>query len=591
MIGDLIAVRYEIQQELETSPLFASYRALDRQSGKEVRLRILEEPFNAERKFSMALKDHAEQLQPLVHPSLERVLDVVEDEERLILVSEYVPSSPMDERVRRLASFSVQLAVGTAVSVSEALMVVHQAGFVHGDISGRNVLVTPSGMVKLSMSGFWTTYPASSKAGLAMLRGMAPYLAPEVTAGGMPSRASDIYAVGVLIYQMLAGRCPFGGDSTVAIATKHATAPYPSVRSINPSVPPALDEVIRKCMAKSPSERYASVNDLLSDLRSIQDALRFGRPLTWPLRAGDVEAAPVAPVVQEPAERPKQTLKKQRAKPADSDGTPRWLVGLVYLSIIGTLIGVFAYIGFITHRPKLIDMPNIRFKTQAEAAMVLNKLGLRMSVERNVASDKYPSGVILDQDPEPGRHKVKENGIVQVVLSAGGRFVEVPDLRGMTIEEARKVSQDMDLDLSETIDRVRDKDLAEGLIVSQNPEARKKIERGSKLRVKVSNGDKSVENGTTSSDRYTYKLKVTMPPGAAAVLVRIDMTDDRQTRTIHEKKHEPSETFDIQADGFGKEVTFRVFFDGDLIDQVQKKADEADALPDDQPADDGNARQ
>lgn len=579
MIGEVVGLRYEVQQELETNALFGSFKAMDRQSGKEVRLRVLDSGFADEPDFVSALAEHAGRLKPLTHPAVERIIDTTLVDQRFVLVSDYVQAVTLDERIKRLASFSVQLAVSTAVAVCEALVAVHQAGMIHGDISGRNVLVTPSGSVRLTMAGFWATYAHSTKAGMAMLRPMAPYLAPEITAGSMPSVASDVYALGVLLYQMLSGRFPFAGDTAVAIATKHASAPYPSLRTANPSVPEALDELIRKCLSKAPSERYANTTDLLADLRGIQDALRFGRPLTWPIRRDATEPLPVAPNVDdvEPMKRKQQTKKAARTREA-SDDMPKWLIGIVVLFAAGLFAAIGSWVWFNTHQPKLIDLPNIVSKTTNEAAQELQKIGLRLSVESHEASDKYPSGVVIKQDPQPGKRQVKEGGIVQVVVSSGGLFVAVPDLRGRSIDEARRLLAAIDLDLSEDIVRVRDKDLAEGMIVSQVPEPDRKVERGSRIRIKVSNGDTRVSDDASSDERYTYKLKVTMPEGAAPVTVRIDMTDDRETQTILEEEHNPGDVFDVEHDGYGKEVLFRIFFDNELVKQINQKASDADKV-------------
>ena len=576
MIGGVYGARYEVLQELESSPLFTSAKAMDRQTGREVRLRVLDPVYAHEYKFIESLKEHVQHLQAVVHPTLEKLYDFLEDEDNTSIVGEFVQSITLDERVKRLASFSVQLAVGTAVSVCEGVAAAHQAGIIHGDISGRNVLVTPSGTVKLTMTGFWSTYPNSSKAGLAMLKGMAPYLAPEVTAGSMPSVASDIYAVGVLTYQMLAGRCPYSGDSTVAIATKHASAPYPSLRAINPSVPEALDELVKKCLAKSPKERYASMNDLLSDLRGIQDALRFGRPLAWPIKKGPVEPAQVAPAIETPDMPAKTKRPPAKSKKVETDGMPAWATALFYLSILAVLGAIGAWVAFNTHQPKLIDLPSIVDKSQTDAAMELSKLGLRLSVEKQMVSEKFPKGVVMEQDPQPGPRKVKEGGIVQVVISAGGQFVEVPDLRGRSVAEAKKLLETLNLELNDKLEKVRDKDLEEGLIVSQIPEARKKVERASKIKVKVSNGNKRVVDEETPDQLYTYKLKITMPAGADSVLVRVDMTDDRETKTIFEEQRDPTDTFEIEAQGYGKEAIFRIFFDNELVKQKTQKAGDAE---------------
>ncbi len=580
MNQSVFAARYEILQNLEGGPLFQSSKAMDLQSGREVRLRILDESYVHETSFVQALLSHIQDIQSLNHPGLEKILDSFQDNGVVAMVTEYVPSVPLDERVKRLASFSVQLAVSTAVSLVEAVVALHQAGFIHGDISGRNVHVSQSGSVKLSMSGFWKTYGQSQRAGMAMLRGMAPYLAPEVTSGSMPAISTDIYAIGVLIFQMLAGRFPFSGDTTVSIANKHATAPCPSLKTINPSVPGALDELVKRCLDKSPNQRYTSAQDLLTDLRTIQDALRFGRPMTWPLKKTDYEPNQVAPIVETPEEKPKRKKEmtaKAKKDRSESDDVPRWVTGVFYVCIIAILMAIGAWAAFNVRQPKLIDLPNLVYKSQQEAATELKKLGLRLSVEKQIASEKYPMGVVLEQDPIPGSKKVKEGGIVQVVISAGGRFVEVPDLRGRSLDDSKALLAKLNLEIGEPINKVRDKELAAGMVISQIPEARKKVERGSRIKIVVSNGDQRVKDESESMTRYTYKLKLKMPPGADPVLVRVDMSDDRETRTILEEQHEPSESIEVEADGYGKEAIFRVFFDGELVTQKTVKAEDEDS--------------
>ncbi|MCW5937822.1 MAG: protein kinase [Fimbriimonadaceae bacterium] len=582
MIGSLLAVRYELQQELEGSPLFSVYRALDRTTGKDVKVRLLKSEFASERSYLAAVKTHVNHVRLIEGDGVEKTFEAIEEGDSLLVVSEYLPSATLEDRLRRLATFSVQLALATAIQICDALGPIHAQKMAHGDLGARHVLLSGAGQVTLTMTGFWETYASSSKAGLAMLRGMAPYLAPEVTAGEMPSPSSDIYSLGVLLYQMLSGRLPYPGDSTMAIATKHSTAPYPTIRATNPSVPPALDELVRRCMSKSPSERYASVEKLAEDLRTVQDALRFGRPLSWPIQKAVVSAPqavvpkvedPIEPEPMKPKGRAKTKAKANPLEPEETDGVPMWLAAIVYAStaLVALLIGGWVFFNLQT--PKLIDLPNVVGMSQAEAASALDKIGLRLRVDRQEASEKFPQGIVLSQEPSAGSRKVREHSFVQVVLSAGGRNVEVPDLRGRSLDEAERLLSSMNLVLADQIERVRDPELEAGLIVSQVPSWGKKLERGSRVRVRVSSG-KEGPRQNESLPSNTYKLKVTMPPGTKDVKVRIDMTDDRDTKTIHEATHSEGETFEVSDVGYGKEAIFRVFFDGDLVSQMTKQAEE-----------------
>jgi serine/threonine-protein kinase len=140
--------------------------------------------------------------------------------------------------------------------VGEAVSALHASGIVHGDISAKTVVATSADSIKVTVPGLWRAYGISSRAAVAALRAMSPYLAPEVTAGAMPTFQSDIYAMGVLLWQLLTGRLPYPGDTPSSVAVKHATAPYPSLRSVTNSVPMPLDKIVEKAMAKEPSARY-----------------------------------------------------------------------------------------------------------------------------------------------------------------------------------------------------------------------------------------------------------------------------------------------------------------------------------------------
>ena len=581
MIGAHLGVRYELTEETEGTPIFDGFKATEKPSGREVRIRVVKDPYRLEPTFVQALRQHADQLRAVNHGSIERVLGFEQEEGIPFLVTEVAPGVTLEERVRRLASFSVPMAVATAIGVVEGLNALHQAGIVHGDVSAKNVVVPTSGSVRLVLPGFWETYRSSSKAGLAMLRGMAPYIAPEVTSGEMPSARSDIYAVGVLLYQMLAGRLPFPGDTAASIAEKHSSSPVPSVRTANPAVPAAMDEIVHKAMSKSPHDRYPDAAALLADLRLLQDALRFGRPVSWPLQGGPVEPERVVPELNavEQAKAPAPAPNPRKRPPADQDGVPKWLSAIVYLATatVVVLIGVFVF--FNLQKPKLVDLPNVIGMTASEAEKQLGDMGLQMSVLREETSERQPRGVVLDQRPLPGKNKIKENGYVEVVVSSGGKFVEVPDLRGRSIEEARQLLQSLDLNVADDVERVRDEDLDAGLVVRHVPEARKKIERFTRVRLVVSNGNEPVNAPGGRSGTYTYSLDVTMPAGDVPILVQIDMTDERGTETVHSEEHVGGDKFTVEADGRGEEVMFRIFFDGELVKQVTKKASEAVADP------------
>ncbi len=573
MIGTLLRIRYEISQEVSEDPIFATYMARDRVTGRDVKVRVVRDPYRTEEGFIESMRRLVDKLKTISHTGVEHVIEMAEDNGLWFVVSEGCGDPTLEERIKRLSSFSVPVALSTAINVCEGLEALHRAGLVHGDLSARNVLSASSGTVKLQLAGFWECYGHSGTAGAVMLGLMAPYLAPEVTSGGMPTETSDIYALGVLLFQMLAGHFPYSGDTPVAIAVKHATAPCPSLRTSNQSVPHVLDEIVRKALSKAPEQRYGSVAALLRDLRTLQDALRFGRSLTWPLTPAHSPQEPPAVAPRMSAVRPEPRPARARKAPRqpEQEGLPWWLVAIVVVTLVPALFLVGAWAYYNVSKPKLETVPNLVGLTVSEANARLQGLNLRLRVKSRKSTDEYPENTIISVLPEPGR-QIREHTCIDAVVSDGSRFVEAPDLRGRTVDDCRSLLSQMNLQVEEPVEEVRDPDLAAGLVVSQVPEPHKKVERNSSIRLKVSAGNAAPPPTATGGSQNLYTLRVKMPKGAAAVLVRVEMTDDEGTRTVHEQEHEPGDNLTVREMGSGSEATFRIFFDGDLVKQVTQKA-------------------
>lgn len=635
MIGTLLRIRYELVQELEDGPLFLVFRARDRMVGRDVTIRLLQPPFNQERPFVEALEPVVRQIASLPHPNIERMLEVDEHEGAPFLLCEFSAGQTLDERIRKLAPFSVQASLVLAIELVNALAALHEAKIVHGDVSGRTIRATADNHVRLMLSGLWKSYSHSRTAGSVVLPAMAPYLAPEITQGSMPSAESDIYATGVLMYELLAGQHPFAAETPMAMAMKHATSPIPSIRSVNPAVPQVLEMVIMKALSKHPGERYPEARALLKDLRLLQDALRFGRQVSWPLdptedrpkgpalpaeyhslgsapveseeprsdaaeepvptvsvpirtedevptrprwqqqAAQAEESGNVAPAMSALKERPKTT--KARPAPEIGDGVPKFLLALGYIAALALVVMVSAFTFWSITKPRQITVPNLVGLSTADARDRLAKIKLTLKVQRREANEKKPENEILETNPPSGR-AVREGSIVYSVVSSGTRFVEVPDLRGRTVEEAREVAAKFDLEIADPVVRRRSREIPKGMIVSQIPEPNMKLERNARIRVAVSAGDVRV-NDVASSKTYEYKLKINLPADLPSVVLRVDMTDDTGTRTVYERRNRGGDPIEIAEQGRGTEATFRIFYNGQMATQVTKQAQGLDEEP------------
>jgi eukaryotic-like serine/threonine-protein kinase len=193
VIGKTLRIRYEIVQSLYDGPIFALYTARDKVQNRDVHVRVVKPPYCNEEDFVEALRKAVQKTSSLLHPGLERIWEVDEDDGTVFLVGDATPGSSLAERIKKLAPFSVPVSVSTAIGICEAMSAVHSSFQVHGDVSPHHVCVTLEGEARLQMAGIWEAYSTSASAGAVVLPNLAPYLAPEISRGGMPSPASDVF--------------------------------------------------------------------------------------------------------------------------------------------------------------------------------------------------------------------------------------------------------------------------------------------------------------------------------------------------------------------------------------------------------------
>ncbi|MBA4291640.1 hypothetical protein C0431_01585 [bacterium] len=582
MIGQEIGGKYKLVEEVGSDALYDLYKSTEKGTDKNFFVRGISGTEPRNENFVKEVNALIVRLKSVNHPGVERLELAQQESNGFYIVSAYSPGSVLESRLRRLSSLSVPAAVSMAIELCEGLKALHGADIIHGDISPRTVLSTSNDGAKLLLPGMWRAYGQDGSLAVAVHGQMAPYLAPEVSAGDMPTAQSDLYALGVLMWQVLVGRSPYFADGAQAMAAKHANDPYPSLRLVAATVPMALDEIIKKCMDKNPRRRYGSAQDLLNDLKAVQDALRFGKKINWPIQ-GSVsteEAESVAPELNavdgEPQDTPKVKKKKEKVKKDQekSDGMPLWLAWLFYLILIIFLGFVGSWIFFNSQKPETLAVPNIADKQIAEAREELSNLGLVLREGRREESETHAEGAVISTIPAAGE-EIRKGAKVEAVVSKGSRFVEIPDFRGRTVEDARRLAGTLNLELNDTdIELVRDRELDEGLIVSQVPEARKKVERFTRIRLKVSNGNRSVGN-VRSKDWHTNRVKFTIPDDVGRdVVVRIDVTDDQGTKTLFEQVMIAGQEVDERVRWVGDELLIRVFFDGELVEQMTAKPEE-----------------
>jgi serine/threonine-protein kinase len=598
MIGKILGGRYEVLEAISASAIFESYAARDRYKGTDVCIRLVNLPFAAEEPFITALKEVVEASTSLDHPNVAEVFGTGDHDGRLFIICELIRGSNLVERIRRVAPFSPPVACELAIGICEGLQHAADKDIVHGDLCSDHVLATLEGRVAVLDFGLWKCYSKSATAGGVVLSRMAPYMAPEIIEDNFPTTASDVYAVGVILFELLTGQLPFTGQTPGAILAKHTTLEPRSPRSVNAAVPNVLDEITLKCLAKNPAARYGSFNELISDLRATRDAVRFGRQLTWPITpspavaavasepkketklpwesSGKVPEPKVEPVaaVAEPApfvkvaKPPKAKRVRPARDPADDD-VPLWFRWIVIS--LGAMASVFV-LGWIvlnaTKRPE-IQLPDLVGMTVSEARQRASSSGFILNVEDEVYSEEYPKpDTIIEMQPD-ARTPIREGGTVRVVKSLGSKKTQIPDLRSETVEEAKNRLKAAGLTVGQ-VREISSENIDEGLVAGTRPARGEKVDRNTTVDILVSGTDR--EDMPVRERPNTWTIRFQVKESDEPVMVRVVMTDGtRRRRTVFEEAREGGdyvELYDIE--GVGDEATFRIYFD-DRLDRTMRR--------------------
>lgn len=580
MIGSVLAGRYEVSAIVAEGPIFTLARARDRITGRDMSLRIVKAPFDGQTDFIEALREAVRKVSVVSHPNVERLTELDRYEGQAYVVGEWTQAPALSDRIRKLAPFSVPVAVAAALSVTRGLEAFHKVGIVHGDVGPETACLMADGEVRLQMGGLWEAYSASPTAGAMVLASLAPALAPEVGKGAMPSLRSDVYAVGVLLYELLTGRKPYVGDTPLATAMRHSTDPTPRVRAYNASVPVVLDEIIAKAMDKDPEARYATAGEMGADLRLVQDALRFGRTLAWPLRPVAAAAPPVktATAGRTPkAATPGRVAPKMSAIKEDDDedygkperDVPAWAsLGLALVACVAvSLLAVYFVLNL--NRPRLVTVPNVRSLTLAEARTSLAKFKLNVTkAEESKPDPRVEADSVLTTDP-PGGARVRENTTIVATLSAGPATVPAPNLIEMTPDSARSVLEKLGLRLDDSIQRENKPGAKEGTITAQAPKANAAVAREGTVKVTIQDG--SIPEPKTQ--RFDYTLNVALSDLRDRARVRIEVEDIDGKREVEDLRRSPGETIERTVRARGDKATFRIYYDGVLRKTIVQRSD------------------
>jgi eukaryotic-like serine/threonine-protein kinase len=472
--------RYEVEAPLGAGGMAEVWRGHDRVLNRTVAIKTLLPQFARDASFVDRFRREAQAAARLNHPGIVSVYDSGTDGDTPYIVMQYIEGRTLGDFLGEGKTLPPAQAAKIAQDIAEALGVAHAHGVIHRDIKPANVMITREGKVLVMDFGIarLISGPETAPQTSAVL-GTASYLSPEQAQGQSVDARSDIYALGVVLYEMLTGRPPFTGDSPMAIAYKQVNATPPAPSSANPEVPPELDAVVMRALSKNPANRYQTGQEFADDL---ERARTGGQVMATPLLPAAGEATQVISRPQ-----PTSVLPPQDQEPG---GSRKAWVGALLAVVIMALLAAGAYLAFTLLTDdgggEMVAVPDLTGLTRAQAQQQLDAAGLILGDTRRRASDDVPEGRVIEQTP-PADRQVEAGSAVDLVFSGGPKTVPVPSLTGMTLGDAEAALQAAGLILGETTEQ-NDQDVPEGQIISQDPVAGEEVPEESPVNVVVSAG-------------------------------------------------------------------------------------------------------
>ena len=622
MINRTLTDRYTIMESIGTGGMAYVYRAYDEILDRSVAVKMLRDDVVVHnddfRDFIARFRMEAQSVAKLSHPNIVTMYDVGHDGDIDYIVMEYVDGETLKKKIDRDGALSEKEALRIAREIAEALEHAHENRLVHCDIKPHNILITNTGRVKVTDFGIAQAATSTAKhTNVGFIMGSAPYLSPEQARGQMADARSDLYSLGIVLYEMLTGHAPFSGQDPVIVAMKqiHEIPTPPSSWQTN--ISPLAEAVVMKALEKSPSNRYQTMGEMIVDLKAAEA-----------LHAEDVRLQSdsecptilLPRITDEQLEESAPTRAETRKGSPNSSNKKKWGIAIAIVLIASFLLGSFLAYGKFWSSEDVI-VPNVVGKTIDDAKHILSENKLRVSVTEQF-DDNVVEGVVISQTPDANSH-VKEDRTITIYVSKGEEVVVVPDVRTLALREAELTLHNAGFIIGR-IEEVNDKTVPNNTVIDQNPRSPAQIKKTQKIDLIVCRIEKMVElpdftgsrlssvkkqlvdlnlkegkitevagtkskgtivrqspeagtevkegsavNFTVSKgpvDRKAETIQFKVPKGSSKQLVQIIVTDESGRDTIYERTHKSGDRINKRVVGYGN-VRVQIYVDGALIQE------------------------
>lgn len=481
-IGKIFAGRYRIVKQIGRGGMADVYLAKDLiLDGEEVAVKVLRTNYQTDPIAVARFQREARAMADLDHPHIVRITDIGEEDGQQYLAMEYVAGLDLKRYIKEHYPLSNEEAVRIMGQILLAMRLAHARGIVHRDLKPQNILLTPDGTAKVTDFGIAVAFAETSLTQTNSMLGSVHYLSPEQARGSKATFQSDIYAMGIIFYEMLTGHIPYDGDSAVTIALQHFQKPLPSVIAENPSVPQALENVVIKATAKKLSDRYQSVSEMYMDLSTSLSYNRRNEPklVFDDASKADTKTLPKVPqstltsIPKAPAQEERPQSKKLTPEQAPTQKpTKKRKFKARYMILLASLLLVAASLVWILSRtPATIVIPDVAGQTVAEAKEALKKSKFEAGEEKSEASDTVAEGRVIRTDPEAGSSR-KEGTKVNLIVSSGKQSFQLSNYVGRKYTDV--VAELKEKKVPENLIQMEEEESSEsepGTILRQSPAA------------------------------------------------------------------------------------------------------------------------